>query len=105
MTWLKGYTKAEATLDESINYWRSVENGRTELIKGPGLDACGEWVPRNTFPDYWNDDLWSSIYLWKNWKQFGMPFAIGWADHPAWIVDAISTVDTVIKDNHDGSNR
>jgi len=31
--------------------------------------------------------------LWKRTKEHGLPFDIGWADHPAWMTDIIFTLD------------
>ena len=77
----------------------------TELIQGPGLEKEGEWIVKNTFPDYW-DDAFTAIDLWNKYKQFGLPFNPCWGNNPAWIIDAISICDSVLtkyqKDRIDG---
>ena len=80
------------------------------MIKGPGLTADGEWIKRNTFPDYWTETLWLAIDLWTKWKKHGLPFGPNWAEHPAWMLDCIDTIDDVVashddKRGNDGRNR
>lgn len=74
------------------------------IIEGPGLNGLdksgikveAEDIPCNTFPDYWNDELWSAIDIGMQCEKRGLPFDIGWADHPAWLIDILDVYDTVI---------
>jgi hypothetical protein len=69
------------------------------------MELSGEWIQKNTFPDYWNGDLWNSIQLWERWKTFGLPFSPVWGNNPAAIVEAIDTVEKVIGAEHGRSRR
>ena len=107
MAWLRKYTTAKPSFSEACEYWRSLPDDRTELVKGPGLAKDGEWIPRNTFPGYWTQDLWQAIELWRKWNdpRYGLPLNLSWAEHPAVIIDTLDIVDAVVKEHSDASRR
>ena len=101
---MKDYTRARPTFSDTVKYWKSLPDEFSELIKGPGLDPQGEWVLKNTFPDYWTNELFTYIELWSRYKKYGLPLSIGWAEHPAWIIDVLDTIDTVVQNRREEIN-
>ena len=48
------------------------------------VDTCGEVFVKEHAQGY---------LLWKRTKEHGLPFDIGWAEHPAWMMDVIFALD------------
>jgi hypothetical protein len=47
--------------------------------------------------DYFADDFWSMLGLWLDYKEFGLPFGVGYADHPDRYIEFIKTFETAFK--------
>jgi hypothetical protein len=59
-------------------------------------------IRRSQVDEYCDDEFWSGLDLWSKWRVFeGMPFAGGWAEQPAHIVDMIGTIERAFKDAKD----
>lgn len=95
---MKDYTRARPTFSDTVKYWKSLPDDFSELIKGPGLNSQGEWIVKNTFPDYWTDEFFAYIELYSRYKKYGLPFRCGWAEHPAWIIDVLDTIGVVTEE-------
>jgi hypothetical protein len=39
-------------------------------------------------------EIWDRIEAWMRWKRFGPPFAGGWAEWPARLVDVLDAIET-----------
>lgn len=46
-------------------------------------------IERRRIPELFNEWYWSCIGLYAKYKTFGLPFAGGWADQPAYVLDII----------------
>jgi hypothetical protein len=85
--WLQGYTGA--------NVSRYTGDGRLHIVYQGRLIK----VMRSEIDSYLDDWAWSVIDLWHRWKMFVMfPFAGGWADQPAHMVEAIETAEAAYKE-------
>jgi hypothetical protein len=92
VTKLKGYCEADPL------FWKSLPDEREECFRSAILPYGDMWIKRNTFPEYWNDELNHVIRLYNNYKIFGLPFQ-PWGDCPSWIIEAIRVCDTVLEEN------
>ena len=53
---------------------------------------------KHEYDDYTGPDVDGAIDLWWRWKTFGsLPFAGGWADQPAYIVDVLEVAEVANK--------
>ena len=50
-------------------------------------------VFRSEIPEYVDDCFWACADIWGRYRQFGLPFAGGWAEQPAHIIDAIEAIE------------
>jgi len=56
--------------------------------------AGGKWkVRRNQIHTYFTDDFWHNLSLYQTFKSCGLPYNIGWAEHPANIIKLIRIFD------------
>ena len=64
-----------------------------------GYEIC-----RKDIPMYFTDTAARAVHLWQMYKLFGWPFAGGWAEQPAYIVDIIETLELEARkrDKHGG---
>jgi len=53
----------------------------------------GHEVWRAKIPEYCTAEAAGAIGLWQNWKMFGMPFAGGWAEQPAVVMDVLEVLE------------
>jgi hypothetical protein len=59
---------------------------------GRVMNVLGVDVERRRIPEYFTEEYFDALGIWKRWKRFGLPFADwGWAEHPAYIIDIIDT--------------
>jgi hypothetical protein len=54
--------------------------------------ACGEWE-RRRIPELFDDRFYSALVLFNRFRVFGLPFAGGWAEQPAQVVDVLEALD------------
>jgi len=53
-------------------------------------ELAGKWkVRRNEIPKYFTDDLWHNLSIYQTFKSMGLPYNIGWAEHPKDIINLI----------------
>lgn len=53
----------------------------------------GYLVRRDRIPEYLTPDALSGVELWRRYRLFGMPFAGGWAEQPAVVLDVLETLE------------
>jgi len=54
--------------------------------------VAGKWkVARGDIHSYFTDDFWHNLSIYLNFQAMGLPYAMGWADHPKDIVKLIRT--------------
>ena len=69
-------------------------NYKPGMYDRPGrvMNVLGTDVERRRIPEYFTDEYFDSLGIWKRFKRYGLPFApLGWAEHPAFIIDIIDT--------------
>ena len=72
-----------------------IGDGRLKVV------VNGKLVPvRKSEVQRWCDEwFWSALELWSNWRTLGcMPFAGGWAEQPAHLVEVIMAVEGAYKE-------
>ena len=53
-----------------------------------------KWVvDRGTMHEIFTPWIKKMLWIFQQYKLFGWPFAGGWAEQPAWIVDIITTLE------------
>jgi len=65
---------------------------RPTLNDKPGrvMNVLGTDVERRRIPEYFTEEYFDALSIWKSFKRYGLPFApLGWAEHPAYIIDII----------------
>jgi hypothetical protein len=55
--------------------------------------ACGEWE-RRRIPELFDDRFYSALVLFNRFRVFGLPFAGGWAEQPAQVVDVLDALES-----------
>lgn len=59
---------------------------------GRVMNVLGVDVERRRIPELFTEEYFDALAIWKRWKRYGLPFSpLGWADHPAYIVEIIDT--------------
>jgi hypothetical protein len=53
-----------------------------------GYEIC-----RRDIPKYLTPRLRSRVHIWENYRRFGLPFAGGWAEQPAVVMDVIELLE------------
>lgn len=54
------------------------------------MNVLGVDVERRRIKEYFTDEYFDALAVWKSWKRYGLPFApMGPAEHPAFIIDII----------------
>lgn len=57
---------------------------------GRVMNVLGVDVERRRIPEYFTDQYFDALGIWKRFKRYGLPFSpLGWAEHPAYIIDII----------------
>lgn len=59
----------------------------------------GVTVERAKIPEYLNEYYFSCVRIWNRYKRFGFPFDGGWAEQPAYIIEAIEVFDRLVEKN------
>jgi hypothetical protein len=56
----------------------------------PKYEIAGKWkVRRNQIHTYFSDDFWHNLSLYQTFKTCGLPYNVGWAQHPKDIINLI----------------
>ena len=53
----------------------------------------GHLIWRADIPKYRTEEAMTAIQLWSNYKCFGLPFAGGWAEQPAVVMDVLEVLE------------
>jgi len=104
VSWLNGYTHSHGTVTESVKYYKSLDDSFTTIMEGPGLSGLNregkqveaEEIIYNTIPETWDTNLWQAIEIGLQCEKRGLPFSIGWADHPAFLIDILDTYESAV---------
>lgn len=67
-------------------------NYKPGMSDKPGriMNVLGTDIERRRIPEYFTDDYFDALAVWKSWRRYGLPFApMGPADHPAFIIEII----------------
>lgn len=59
--------------------------------------ACGDWE-RRRIPELFDDRFYSALMLHNKFRTFGLPFAGGWADQPAQVIDVLDALESASRD-------
>ena len=58
------------------------------------FEIAGKWrVRRNQKHTYFTDDFWHNLSIYQTFKSCGLPYNVGWAEHPKNIIKLIRTFD------------
>lgn len=73
--------------------------GSEEMLRNFKHDSsweiAGNWrVKRNEIPNYFTDEFWHNLSIYRTFKTMGLPYNIGWAEHPKDIVALIRIFDS-----------
>ena len=68
--------------------WIPRPDDRREMV------LYGYAIRRCEIPGYFTDDVLSALDLWQTYRIFGLPYAGGWAEQPARLMDVIRTIET-----------
>jgi len=72
-------------------FWRSFPPEREEIVGGT-KSFPGWKIRRRDIPDYLTPDLYDCLDLFNCFELFGLPFAGGWAEQPAHVIDILSAL-------------
>jgi hypothetical protein len=56
---------------------------------GRVMNILGTDVERRRIPEYFTEEYFDALAIWKRYKRYGLPYSIGWAEHPEFIIDII----------------
>ena len=65
-------------------------------VNREGRTVEAEEVIYNTIPDTWDNNLWQAIDIGLQCEKRGLPFILGWADHPAFLIDILDCFDSAV---------
>ena len=58
-------------------------------------ELFGQWkIRRKNIVGLFTADFWSNYRLWSTCDKYGMPYSVGWAEHPAPLVNMLRIFDT-----------
>lgn len=81
-----------------IRIVNGIGDGRLKILYGGKLIK----VMRSEVADYCDDVFWSVFDVWYKWRVFqGLPFAGGWAEQPAHLIEAIEAAEAGYKITED----
>ena len=64
------------------------------FTRDPSPEIAGKWkVRRNQIHTYFTDDFWHNLSIYQTFKSCGLPYNMGWAEHPANIIELIRIFD------------
>ena len=52
----------------------------------------GYAIKRKEIPGFFTDTVFKQIAMWEEYKMMGLPFTLGYAEHPAVYMDIITTL-------------
>lgn len=56
----------------------------------PSYEIAGKWkVRRKDIHTYFTDEFWHNLSIYQTFKTMGLPYNMGWAQHPKDIVHLI----------------
>jgi hypothetical protein len=57
------------------------------------LKGCDVVIDRARIPEYLNNENGAKLAFYSRYKAFGWPFAGGWAEQPAYLLDIIERLE------------